>query len=139
MCLAGVEKNLIIGAMRTICLLAVYLIVVFGGGALLAPWLYRLTQWGARHWTALAGLAANPFPRFVLRAILGLAVVWLWPLLRACGMCSGREMGLTWSRRPLRNLASGLCHRIRVAGRRGGTGGSLRRTNGQAFAQPRRS
>jgi membrane protease YdiL (CAAX protease family) len=94
--------------MRTICLLAVYLAAVFGGGALLAPWLYWLTQWGARHWPALAGLAANPFPRFLLRAILGLAVVLLWPLLRGCGMGSGREMGLAWSGRPVRNLAAGF-------------------------------
>jgi hypothetical protein len=81
--------------MRPICLLAVYGVAVFGGGALLAPWLYLLTQWAARHWTALEGLAKNPFSRFLLRAILGLAVVGLWPLLRGCGMFSGREMGLT--------------------------------------------
>jgi len=104
--------------MRPICLLAVYVAAVFGGGALLAPWLYQLTQWGARHWTALEGLAQNPFSRFVLRAILGLAVLGLWPLLRGCGMLSAREMGLT-SRldgvspyrgcgRPLRNLAAGF-------------------------------
>jgi hypothetical protein len=82
--------------MRWIFLLAVYLAAVFGGGALLAPWLYHLAQWGSGHWTALAGLAKNPFPRFVLRAMLGLAVAGLWPLLRGCGMWSGREMGLTF-------------------------------------------
>ena len=94
--------------MRPICLLAAYLVAVFGGGALLAPWLYHLTQWGAGHWTALAGLANNPFSRFVLRSILGLAVLGLWPLLRGCGMFSAREMGLTKSGRPLRNLAAGF-------------------------------
>jgi len=82
--------------MRRICLLAFYLAAVFGGGALLAPWLYHLTQWEVGHWTALAGLARNPFPRFVLRAILGLAVAGLWPLLRGCGMWSRREMGLAF-------------------------------------------
>jgi hypothetical protein len=75
---------------------------------LLAPWLYWLTRWGAAHWTALAGLAGNPFPRFVLRAILGLAVVLLWPLLRGCGMFSGREIGLAKGGRPLGNLAAGF-------------------------------
>ena len=94
--------------MRPICLLAVYLVAVFGGGALLAPWLYRLTQWGAEHWTALAGLAKNPFSRFVLRSMLGLAVVLLWPLLRGCGMLSGREIGLSRSGRPLGRLAAGF-------------------------------
>ncbi len=94
--------------MRPICLLAVYLAAVFGGGALLAPWLYQLTQWGARHWTALDGLAKNPFSRFVLRAILGLAVIGLWPLLRGCGMLSAREMGLGKRGRPGGNLAAGF-------------------------------
>ena len=94
--------------MRPIFLLAAYLLAVFGGGALLAPWLYRLAQWGAGHWTALAGLANNPFSRFVLRSMLGLAVLGLWPLLRGCGMLSGREMGLTKRGRPLRNLAVGF-------------------------------
>ena len=94
--------------MRPICLLAVYLAAVFGGGALLAPWLYQLTQWGAQHWTALDGLAENPISRFVLRAILGLAVVLLWPLLQRCGMLRAREMGLSNTGRPLRNLAAGF-------------------------------
>ena len=49
---------------------------------------------GRRTLDGLAGLAKNPFSRFVLRAILGLAVIGLWPLLRGCGMWSQREMGL---------------------------------------------
>jgi len=94
--------------MRAICLLAVYVVAVFGGGALIAPWLYEATQWGAQHWPALEGLAKNPFSRFVLRAILGLAVIGLWPLLRGCGMLHCREMGLARSGRPLGSLAIGF-------------------------------
>jgi hypothetical protein len=94
--------------MRRICLLTVYLAAVFGGGALLAPWLYWLAQWGAAHWTALDGLAKNPFSRFVLRAILGLAAVLLWPLLRGCGMAGAREIGLAKGGRPARNAATGF-------------------------------
>jgi membrane protease YdiL (CAAX protease family) len=94
--------------MRAICLLAVYLTAVFGGGALLAPWLYQLAQWGAQHWTALDGLAKNPFSRFVLRAILGLAMIGLWPLLRGCGMLHRREMGLANGGRSLGRLAVGF-------------------------------
>jgi membrane protease YdiL (CAAX protease family) len=94
--------------MRAICLLAVYLAAVFGGGALLAPWLYQLTQWGAQHWTPLDGLAKSPFSRFVLRSILGLAVIGLWPLLRSCGMLHCRELGLANGRRSLGRLAVGF-------------------------------
>ncbi|MGA3179930.1 MAG: CPBP family intramembrane glutamic endopeptidase [Verrucomicrobiota bacterium] len=94
--------------MRPVRSLLIYIALVFGGGALLAPWLYLLAQGAARHWAAWAALAANPFYRFVLRSILGLAVLGLWPLLRDCRMLSRRELGLANTGRPLRNLAAGL-------------------------------
>jgi len=94
--------------MRPIRCLAIYIVVVFAGGALLAPWLYQATQWGAGHWAALAGLAANPFHRFVLRAVLGLAVIGLWPLLKSCGMSNLRELGLVNAGRPAAKLAAGF-------------------------------
>jgi hypothetical protein len=80
--------------MRPILSLLVYLIVVFIGGTLLAPWLFWLARWGAGHWHALSRLAANPFHRFLGRSLLGLAVLGLWPLLRSAGMASWREIGL---------------------------------------------
>ena len=94
--------------MRPLFLLAIYLIAVFVGGALLAPWLYLLTQWSAQHWPALGGVAKNPFSRFVVRSLLGLAIIGLWPLLRGCGMRHRREMGLEVSGRALLNLALGF-------------------------------
>src|SRR5579862_2801435 len=80
--------------MRPILSLLVYFVVVFLGGALLAPWLYWLAQWGGGQWHPLARLAANPFHRFVGRSLLGLAVVGLWPLLRWNRMASWRELGI---------------------------------------------
>ena len=77
--------------MRPLRALGIYIAVVFLGGALLAPWLYWLAQ-------ACAGtfptLAHYPFHRFVNRALLIVALAGLWPLLRALGATSLREIGL---------------------------------------------
>lgn len=75
---------------RLVRSLLIYLVVVFIGGALLAPWLYWLAQ------TIAPGshLAQNPFHRFVDRALLGLALIGIWPLLRNLGINSWREAGL---------------------------------------------
>ncbi|HEY3861430.1 MAG TPA: CPBP family intramembrane glutamic endopeptidase [Verrucomicrobiae bacterium] len=78
---------------RPIRFLLLYLTVVFLGGALLAPCLYWGTQWAAGHWPALSHLAASPFHRFLDRALLGLALLCLWPLLRGGGMRSWRDLG----------------------------------------------
>lgn len=94
--------------MRPVRFLVIYIALVFGGGALLAPWLYLLTQWAAGHWPVFAPLAANPFYRFVLRSILGLAFLGLWPLLRECRMLNRRELGLANTCRPLRQIATGF-------------------------------
>jgi membrane protease YdiL (CAAX protease family) len=65
--------------------------VVFAGGALLAPLVHWLAQ-------SLAGefpkLAHSGFHRYVSRSIEGLAVLGLWPLLRSLGANSWRELGL---------------------------------------------
>lgn len=73
--------------------LVVFALAVFVGGALLAPWLYALAQWGAGHFPALEPLARNPFHRFVNRAMLVLALAGIWPLMRTLGMRSWREIG----------------------------------------------
>jgi membrane protease YdiL (CAAX protease family) len=77
--------------MRPLRALGIYLIVMFLGGALLAPWLYRLAQTVA---PSFPHLAQTPFHRFMDRAFLILALAGLWPLLRAFGATSGREIGL---------------------------------------------
>jgi membrane protease YdiL (CAAX protease family) len=78
---------------RLIRSLLIYFAVVFLGGALLAPWLYWLAQWAAGHWAALAGMAGNPFHRFLDRSLLGLALLCLWPLLRRGGARNWQDLG----------------------------------------------
>ena len=80
--------------MRPLRSLAIYLAVVFLGGALLAPWLYWAAQWAGEQVPALRQIAGKPFHRYVNRALLGLAVLGLWPLLRGIGLRSWREIGL---------------------------------------------
>jgi uncharacterized protein len=95
--------------MRHIRSLLIYFIVVFLGGALLAPWLYWLTQWGASHWPSLGGLAAKPFHRFLDRALLALALISLFPLLRNAGMLQWRAIGLGKQGRPAADVLNGFC------------------------------
>jgi uncharacterized protein len=79
--------------MRAALSLLVYLIVVFLGGAVLAPCLWWSAQWGAGHWPAMSRLAANPFHRFLDRSLLGLAVLGVWPLARSAGMANWADLG----------------------------------------------
>jgi hypothetical protein len=78
--------------MRPLRALVIYIAVVFIGGALLAPWLFWLAQQFA---SAFPHIAGAPFHRFLDRSFLILALAGLWPLLRALGAKSLREMGIT--------------------------------------------
>jgi hypothetical protein len=95
--------------MRHIRSLLIYFAVVFLGGALLAPWLFWFVHWAAGYWPALRGLAASPFHRYLARALLGLAVIGLVPLLRDAGMFQWRAVGLGKQGRPFRDVLRGLC------------------------------
>src|SRR5271170_5938661 len=78
--------------MRSLLVLVLYLVAVFVGGALLAPWLYWLAQHAAQDFPKIA---TAPFHRFVDRSFLILALTGLWPLLRALGAKSARDVGIT--------------------------------------------
>src|SRR2546427_11677954 len=94
-----------VARMRPVKALGIYIIAVFVGGALLAPWLYWLTQSVAQGFPHLAN---SPFHRFVNRSSLGLALIGLWPLLRNLGVASGRDIGLVGPARQWKKLGVGL-------------------------------
>ncbi len=91
--------------MRPLPALGIYIIIVFLGGALIAPWLYWLTQSFAQ---TFPHLAASPFHRFVNRSLLGLALIGLWPLLRSLGARSWRDLGLVNPTRQGKKLGTGF-------------------------------
>jgi membrane protease YdiL (CAAX protease family) len=91
--------------MRPLRALFIYLILVFLGGALLAPWLHRLAQITA---ASFPHLANTPFHRFLNRSLLLLALAGLWPLLRALKLASLREIGLVPPRGHWKKLGGGL-------------------------------
>src|SRR5882724_2204107 len=91
--------------MRPLPALGIYLLVVFLGGALVAPWLYWLTQSFAQ---AFPHLANSPFHRFVNRSLLGLALIGLWPLLRGLGARSWRDFGIVNPARQGRKVGTGF-------------------------------
>jgi len=72
---------------------------------LLAPWLYWLAQEFAHPFPKIA---AEPFNRFVDRSLLLLALVGLWPLLRALRVTSWREAGLVGPHGQWNKLLGGL-------------------------------
>ncbi len=60
-----------------------FITLVFLLGALLSPWIYRAVQNASGE--VAARFAAEPFPRFVSRTLLGLALLGLWPLAKTLG------------------------------------------------------
>jgi uncharacterized protein len=94
--------------MRSVRLLLIYFVLVFAGGALLAPWLYWCAHDLAGFGSFFARLASNPFQRFVDRAMLGLALLGLWPLLRSCQMWHWRDVGLNAKGRWMAGVAFGF-------------------------------
>jgi len=91
--------------MRPIRALLIYLAVIFIGGALLAPWVWCLAQLGGPFFPHLAHTA---FHRYVDRCFQIIALAGLWPLMRALGATSRREIGLVSPFGQFHNLGSGL-------------------------------
>src|ERR1017187_11011339 len=89
--LGTIQRRAYPPAMRPLRALAIYIAVVFIGGALLAPWLYRLAQLFAH---AFPQAAHAPFHRFMDRSFLVFALAGLWPMLRSLGATSWRETGI---------------------------------------------
>jgi uncharacterized protein len=98
-------RGFIVKDMRPLRALIIYIVVVFVGGALLAPWLYWLAHVFAHEFPKTA---AQPFNRFVDRSLLILALAGLWPLLRALGVTSWREAGLVEPHGQWKKLSGGL-------------------------------
>ena len=99
--------------MRPLRTLIIYIAVVFIGGALLAPWLYWLAQFLARVLPETGGavfpwIANNPFHRFVGRALLGLALIGLWPFLKSLGARSAADLGLVRLKGQWKKLGGGF-------------------------------
>lgn len=88
--------------------LGLYLLAVFGGAALLAPWAWHGLQALAGPWPALAGLAGQPFHRYVNRCLLVLALAGLWPLVRALRLRSWTEVGAVPTAAAARDARAGL-------------------------------
>ncbi len=91
--------------MRPLRALVIYILLVFVGGALLAPWLFWLAQEFAH---SFPKIAAEPFNRFVDRSLLILALAGLWPLLRALGITSWHEAGVVGPQGQWKKLFGGL-------------------------------
>lgn len=90
--------------MRPYRILLLVIVMVFLGGALLAPWLYWLVQWLAPD----SALAHKPFHRYLDRSLLGLGLVAIWPLLRSLRASSWLDAGLCQPSGQWGRLARGI-------------------------------
>jgi len=81
--------------MRPYRILALYIGGVLLGGALLAPWVYWAARGLAHLVPAAQPLAEHPFHRYEHRALLLCAVVGLRPFLKALGVRSWADLGLS--------------------------------------------
>lgn len=79
--------------MRPVCLLLIYISIVFLGAAFIAPWIFEFCQWAAPHNSIFKTLSKFPFHRFVNRSLLFLTFLGLWPFLRALGIRSWKDLG----------------------------------------------
>ena len=89
--------------MRVLRAILAYAVVVIGLGALLSPWVYTQVH---------PYLPRVPFRRVFDRTLLGVALVGLWPMLRALDVRSLRELGYppqaNWWRATIAGLGLGL-------------------------------
>ncbi len=85
------KRELSLQAMRPLRALSIYILVVFIGGALIAPGLYWMVQ-PLEHW--FPHIAGSPFHRYVNRSLLGIALIGLWPLFRSFGATSWKDIGI---------------------------------------------
>lgn len=92
MLLAALKNGSTRKLMRLTRALILYVLVVFVGGALLSPILYQLAR-GVAYARGFGGLANVPFHRIVDRAVLGMALICLWPLVRVMGIGSWADLG----------------------------------------------
>ena len=93
--------------MKDAARLAAYLIVIVGGGALLAPILFWSAQALAAH-GVFPFLAKYDFDTFFHRAILIAAVLLLWPLLRVSNVRGLADLGLASNPRWARDVGAGV-------------------------------
>ncbi len=91
--------------MRPLRALLIYLAFVFLGGALMAPWLWHFAQLFAHEFPKIA---AAPFHRYLDRAFLILAIVGIWPLMRALGATSLQEVGIVPPYGQMKKLFGGI-------------------------------
>lgn len=89
---------------RPVRSMAIFVVFVFLGGALLAPWLYQLVQLVAPG----SHLASNPFHRYLDRSLLALALVGIWPLMRGLGAVSWPDVGLVNAKGQWNRLEAGF-------------------------------
>lgn len=93
--------------MRAIGKILTYVLLVVGGGALLAPPLFYLGQWAIAQ-DLIPQLRPFGFEKYLNRAVLVLALGLLWPLIRGLGLQRWTDLRLQPNPWRLRDLLTGV-------------------------------
>lgn len=88
--------------------IASYFGLVAVGAAVISPLIYSAVQSAAPHWPYLKSWANYPFSRYLQRCLLGLALVGIWPFLRATGRNSWPLLGFRRPKLFFRQLGAGF-------------------------------
>lgn len=91
--------------MRPLSALCCYIIWIFAGGALLAPWAFRWVNLLAEHSGFFESWSGVPFHRVLNRCLIILALAGMVPFVRRLGVRSSSEIGLVFPARWPRDFA----------------------------------
>ncbi len=94
--------------MRPLSALCCYIIWIFAGGALLAPWAFQLVNGLADQPGLFASWAGVPFHRVLNRCLIILALAGMVPFVRQLGVRSSSEIGVVFPPGGLRDFAKCL-------------------------------
>jgi membrane protease YdiL (CAAX protease family) len=94
-------------AMRPPVAMAIYLLAVFMGAALIAPWFYLSSHWLGETLHA-TGITRHPFHRYVSRSLMAFAIIGLFPFLRSLQLRSWGAVGIRKSPKTGFDLGCGL-------------------------------
>ncbi len=87
------NKSQIVSPGRTLVMLLAFLLVVIGGGLLVAPLVFNFVLWLGRSCPALEGCREVDFDSLASRCLLVVALLGLFPFLRMVGFRSWKDLG----------------------------------------------
>lgn len=94
--------------MRPLRNLIFYILSVFVGAAIIAPWIYKFIHFCAQHFSIFQALARQDFHRYLNRCMLIIALIGLVPLFRSFGFKKLTDLGIAPLKDNLKRIGLGF-------------------------------